>query len=215
VTTGERAERVAAKLPPYLRKSKQEIEAERERQKLLAASFTRARSSPAERMLERGVQMESIARANVELMEAERRTGKRKGVATKAMIDEQRAMLAEGLALQGRFKEAAEVHPSKRKAKEFLDTHDAITRPDSMCKCPRDEAADPLTGSELSVSPRRQLKEIYSEKQRGIVALMWCDKCKTLNARPLTGQAAEIAAAHAGSHAVGASVGRDVEVLKA
>jgi hypothetical protein len=225
-TPQERAARVRRGLPSYLKDPATEA-ANGQAQAALRASFTRARLNDGERLLARGVQMEEVARAHIRTMEAHREEGhtvSTRGGANKDMLAEQNVVLAIALELQGRYEEAAAVHPMRREQKRLLAVHEAVGRNDELCDCPRDEPIDPLTkktsGNEvrLSISPRRNLKTIYSRKHGGAVSLMRCDSCGHLNARPLTGQAAEIEGVRREARAAveaGRAVRPDVQVLGA
>lgn len=218
-TPDEIAARVRTLLPSFLVQTDEEIAAEKERQRLLAASFTRAKSNPAERMVERGVQMEQIARANIELQKEARAEGRNvstRGGANQEMLAQELERLAEGLALQGRYVEAADVHPKKLKAKEFTEIQEAIDKADDLCECPRKEHKNPLNEKEaVSISPRRELKPVFSSKHGGMVSLMVCDSCGELNARPLIGQASEINAAAEGAARAKKPVVHESHVLRA
>lgn len=192
----------AEEVMPFLADPARKAEDER-RQEMRRASFSRARLAPAERMVRRGAQIEEAARAAM------------KSPHSRGSIREQhRRQLAHGLHLQGRHFEAAEIAPDAAAAEHYAAVHDAILRDDKLCECPRREVKDPLTGNDLEISPRRHLKDVYSPKHGAVVALMGCENGCPLNARPLTGQAAEIAAGMATAPATDVrQVRRDVHVL--
>lgn len=203
------AARVRERLPDFL-KDPATIEANDRRQAALRASYSRARLSEGERLLARGAQLEEVARANIAQMEAhreDRHVVSTRGGANLDMLKEQHAVLAHALELQGRYEEAAEVAPLKTEQTRLRKIHEAVERDDAMCDCPRDEHE--LGGATIEISPRRPLKPVYSRRHGDAVALTWCEKCETYNARPLTGQAAEIAGARGGQ------ARPDVQVLRA
>jgi hypothetical protein len=205
-----------ATLPIFLQRTPEQVLADEAAQEARRASFTRAKLSDGERLIARGAQLEEIARANISQMEAhreERHTVSTRGGANLEMLEQQRALLAHALELQGRFLDAAEVAPLKTEQKRLRAIHDAVEAPDETCDCPRDEHE--LNGVKIEISPRRMLKTIYSRKHGREIALMKCDKCGDLFALPLTGQAAEIAGARQASRAAGQSVRSDVQVLRA
>jgi hypothetical protein len=188
---------------PFLADPERQAEDAR-RQEVRRASFSRARLTPAERVVARGMRIEEAARASMKSPHS--RGGNR---------EQHLRQLAHGLHLQGRHFEAAEVAPDAVAAEHYAAVHDAILRDDKLCECPRREVKDPLTGADLEISPRRHLKDVYSPQHKGVVSLMSCDECRALNARPLTGQAAEIAAnVGAGKLADPRQVRRDVHVLR-
>jgi hypothetical protein len=161
---------------PFLADPVRRAEDER-RQELRRASFSRARLTPEERMISRGSQMEEIAREHA-----------RNGGGELALHQ-----LAHGLALQGKYEDAESATPDDAMKEHYAQIAEAINRADEMCACPRREVEDPLSKQTLSLSPRRHLEDVYSTKHGRVVALMKCEDCGVLNARPLTGQAREIA----------------------
>jgi hypothetical protein len=191
----------AEEVMPFLADPQRKAEDER-RQALRRQSFSRARLSPGPRMISRGVQFERMARKVLEKNDSE----------------QARRQLAHGLHLQGKNVEAAGVSPDEAAEKHYLDVYAAIELDDELCTCPRKEVDDPLTGKKLSISPRRHLKDVYSPKHGEVVALMGCENGCPLNARPLTGQAREIAnnvrAAHRTVADARKRVVSDIQVLK-
>jgi hypothetical protein len=130
-------------------------------------------------MISRGAQIERIARKVIESGKGDIITAQRQ--------------LAHALHLQGRYAEAVEVAPDEVTKNCYAEIQAAIDIDDELCACPRKEVDDPLTGKKLSISPRRHLKDVYSPRHGEVVALMSCENGCPLNARPLTGQAREIA----------------------
>jgi hypothetical protein len=170
---------------PFLANPQRQAEDER-RQALARASFSRARLSPASRMISRGRQIETVARKVI-----------KKGIGN---VETAQRQLAHGLHMQGRNAEAVEVAPDELMQTHYSEIQDAIELDDALCACPRKEVEDPLTKQTLHISPRRHLKDVYSPKHSEVVALMGCDACGMRNARPLTGQAREIAMNVTASH---------------
>jgi hypothetical protein len=190
-----------AALPQFLQRTPEQIAADEQAQEARRAGFTPAHLSEAERLLSRGMQLEVIARANLGTLE----DGEER--------ERQSVVLAHALELQGRYEEAAEIHPLEAEAARLRAIHEAVERDDVMCDCPR--AEHKLGEAKIGISPRRSLKTIYSRRHLGEVALMVCDACGHLNARPLTGQAAQIHAARAGAGAAGRPSQPDAQLLRA
>lgn len=166
---------------PFLADPKRKEEDER-RQELRRQSFSRARLSPASRMIARGVQFERLARGVLD-----------RGTASEEAMILASRQLAHGLHLQGKHLEASVVSPDEVTQKHYRAIHDAVERDDALCRCARKEVDDPVSGKKLKISPRRHLRDVYSSKHGDVVALMGCECGCPLNARPLTGQAKEIA----------------------
>ena len=156
----------------WLQGTKAQQKAEAERQDLARASFTRANLSEAERMVGRGKLLEATALENVEL----------------AIDDETRALaeaqLADALAMQGRFPEAATVHPDKERKTYFEKIVAALTVDDGdRCACPDTESK--IGTQDIAVTPRFERDRVFSPIHNEVVSLVECSKCGDLNARPL------------------------------
>lgn len=158
-----------------------------ETQRLLRASHTRAKLTDAERVVSRGVILEAIARENITRMEAVRAAGRNRsadGGATLEMLAEEKTRLAHALQLQGKYTDAADVHPLLTRATELRKVQEAIERPESeKCNCAPDRIL--LNGVEQEVGCEFTVREIYSPRDRQMVALVGCKKCPDLNTRPL------------------------------
>lgn len=162
-------------------------EQDAETQKLLRASHTRAHLTDAERVVSRGVILEAIARENIRAMEAVRASGLNRssqGGATLEMLAEEKTRLAHALQLQGKYVEAADVHPQLTRATELRKVQEAIDRPDSeKCRCTPDRIL--LNGVEVEVPCEYVEREIYSPRHKQMLQLVRCKKCPDLNTRPL------------------------------
>lgn len=185
-TPQEVAARVKAGLPSYLVMTPEKVEEEKKVQELRRASFTRSRLTEEERLVARGCQFEEIARANIETMEAKREQGfthRAWGGATLDMLEEQEIQLAHGLEMQGRYEDAAVVHPHKREQARLRKIEEAINKDDdTFCDCPPTVAT--LGDAEIEVTPFYEVKKIYSRKHSRLVSLVACSKCPDLNATP-------------------------------
>jgi hypothetical protein len=195
---------------PFLADPKR-VEEDARRQEALRAANTRARLSDEERQLANGSAIERAARQTLELVRAEReaRTGRRTGNFRGAAKQEDaaetqaRAQLAAGLAMQGRFKEAAEHHPDKKACAEYGKRQHALDRPDDeTCGCAPQETEQ--NGVALEV-PRQYVEGyFYSDRHKRAVAMVACAKCGDLNARPLSGALLDISRARGAGQQAGA-----------
>lgn len=216
-TSEEIAARVRETLPPYLRQSPEDIEADKRAQKLRAASFTRSKLTEGERLITRGKQLEEIARTNLETQNELREEGHNvstRGGANLEMVEQENIRLAHALELQGRYAEAAGVHPYKREQVRLLKIEEAISKPDDEhCRCPATKAK--LNEEEIEVHPHYEVKKIYSRSHGKIVSLVGCTKCPSLNATPdPPEQLAKSLHAHAASAGAKKAVGSDASLLK-
>lgn len=164
-------------------------------QEIRQASFTRANLTEAERLVGQGALWEETARGNLE-------AARGKNAAARELAENQ---LADAMAMQGKYAEAAELHHDKHARKAYRDTAAAIDRPDdAVCNCKPTKAK--LKDAEIAVPNTHVARMVFSRKHGAVVGLELCDKCGKANARPLTD-----------IHAVAASkVSRpDVQILKA
>lgn len=161
-------------------------------QEIRRASFTRANLTEAERLVGQGALWEETAWGNLE-------AARGKSAAARELAENQ---LADALAMQGKYAEAAEMHHDKHMRKRYRDTAAAIERPDDEeCKCKPARAES--HGVEIAVPTTHIARMVFSRKHGAMVGLEVCDKCGKRNARPLTGV-----------HTMSASK-PDVQVLKA
>lgn len=214
-TSEEIAARVRETLPVYLFRPQADIDAEKEAARLQAASFTRAKLTDAERVISEGKVKEEIARANLETQEALRAEGRNvstRGGANLEMVKQEELRLAEGLELQGRFAEAAEIHPHEREKARLLKIEKAIEQSDTeFCDCPADSAE--INGRRVEAHPWYEVKKIYSRPHGRMVSLVGCRKCPELNATPTPpAELAKILGAVAGSH--GQAVAQSMERVR-
>lgn len=159
--------------PHWLVGTPEERAAEDERQRLTRASFTRARLTEAERLLGRGRLLEITARQNLA------RAGEHDQLP--------KSQLADALAMQGRYVEAAEIHPDETRKAYFEKLVQALEMDDSeKCECPDDTTE--MNGVSLALTPRFEERKIFSPIHNDVVSLVRCATCGHLNARPLKGR---------------------------
>lgn len=188
----------------WLQGTEAQQQAERERQALALAAHSRAKLSESERLIGRGALLEATARANLE---------QSAGVDKEARILAQN-QLADALAMQGRYSEAAETHNDKHRRKHFRDIGKALEMDDNeKCKCPDTKAK--IDGAELSITPRFEQARIFSPVHNDLVSLVRCRKCGHLNARPLRSRLLKHNAALNESERAKRPVQSDAQVLNA
>lgn len=164
----------AFEFPIWLKGTDVEQAAEAQRQALALASHSRAKLSDAERLIGRGQLLETTARQN--LSDA-------KGQDKEARVLAQ-SQLADALAMQGQYAEAAKIHPDKHRRKYFRDLGKAIEKPDDeKCKC-RDKHIE-INKQPVDLTPRLERARIFSPVHGEVVSLVECLKCGHKNARPL------------------------------
>lgn len=154
--------------PVWLVGSPEEQAAETARQNLARASFTRARLTEAERLIGRGRLLEATARENLARANGNDELPK--------------SQLADALAMQGRYVEAADLHPDEARKAHFENVVRALQMDDSeKCDCEDNKAE--VKGVELSLTPRFEAARIFSPTHNAVVSLITCAKCGHANAR--------------------------------
>lgn len=213
--------------PVWLKGSEEEQKAEAERQALTLASFTRAHQTEAEQLVGRGKLLEDTARGNLEA-----------GNGESQLVQSQ---LADALAMQGRYAEAAEAHPDPVRTEHFENIIAALEMPDDeKCDCPdtrahvtqtagrdairklaKDETVNTATegGTVINLTPRFERARIFSAIHNDVVSLVECRKCGHLNARPLRSRLLQHNDARAQNEAAAEARSplriRDVQILNA
>lgn len=188
--------------PIWLQGTPAQQQAEAERQALAVAAHGRGHLTEAERLIGRGELLEKTARGNLEA------TGENEEARTLAL-----SQLADALALQGRFTEAAETHPDPVRTEYFESIVDAIQMDDGeRCPCP-DTTAE-IDGVEIAVTPRFEREKIFSPLHGETVSLIECSKCGHLNARQPVSRLLPQQSALAQSEAAGRPVMTDKELLR-
>lgn len=152
--------------PVWLAGTPEEQAAEKTRQELARASFTRARMTEAERLIGRGQLLEQAARANLH----------------RAKTPLAASQLAEALAMQGRYVEAAEIHPDESRKAHFENMVRALEMDDAE-KCSCEDNKTEMNGIELSLTPRFEAQKIFSPIHNDLVSVIVCSKCGHMNAR--------------------------------
>jgi predicted nucleic-acid-binding Zn-ribbon protein len=161
--------KIPPKLPSWLARSDTEIAKDEQYQAMRRASFTRAKLTEGERLVSRGASLERTAKGNLRIAQEQN---------NHAQITRETANLADALAMQGRYEEAAQLHPSEDARERYSQIQKAIDLDDSeKCKCP-----DTVT-DDLSLTPRFSARTIYSLKHKKTISVITCSKCGHMNAR--------------------------------
>lgn len=149
--------------PEFLTRTKEQVEAEKRRQDELRRKFnSKMRLSGAE-----------LERARALIME-----------------DELRArgsweQLADNLAKQGRFDEAAQIHPDSEIKDYYRRVWEAVwSDDDDLCDCKQPKANH--NGKMVLLQKYQHLRDIYSLREGREVPLLKCLICGDMNARSLT-----------------------------
>lgn len=157
--------------PVWLQGTPEEQKAEADRQALALAVHSRAHMTEAERLVGRGKLLEETARGNLAQAKGKDRN----------FIKDQ---LADALAMQGRYEEAASTHTEKHRRAYFRSVGKALEKDDAeKCRC-KDKKAE-IGDAEISITPRFEKARIYSPVHGELVSLVACSHCGHLNARPL------------------------------
>lgn len=132
-------------------------EVRKEQERLARLYRSRARLSPEKRRIARGMQLERHYR----------KTNNFDG-------------LAEALAMQGRYKAAAEVASSEELKRRFAEKAEAVEREDANCRC------DDFRETPRGFIPNQYVESYgYSQKHGREMPFIRCTACGELNARPL------------------------------
>lgn len=162
---------MTVRLPKWLERTPAEIAEEDNVQALRRASFGRAHKTREEELVGRGALLEETARGNLAAGDGEG----------------SRALLAEGLAMQGRYLEAAKHAPDKEMKAHYRAINAAIKMPDSRkCRCP--DLTGKVDGVDIALTPRFAAKEVFSQKHGKAVQLITCVSCGHVNAREPSGR---------------------------
>jgi len=152
--------------PIWLKGTPEQQKTEAERQALARASFTRAHMTEAERMIGRGKLIEEAARQNLR----------------RSNTSLAQSQLADALAMQGRFAEAAKLHPDESRRQYFENIIHALEMDgEEKCHCPDDKAR--MNDVDLSFTPRYESQRIFSPLHNDVVSVIVCSKCGHVNAR--------------------------------
>jgi hypothetical protein len=172
-----------SKLPTFLHRSAEQIQAETERQERPRRDLALkgARQTPAEIAYARSFEIEKAVRANLAQIEPNTEAYRQTTL-----------QLAEVLADQGKFAEASDLAASagdEVAAAEYADRHNALIADDDMvCECPADTVTvqtrgtrnEPITRT-VEIPNEYIAGEVYSQVHERIMPLVKCGHCGFAN----------------------------------
>lgn len=179
----QRSPRKTEPLPKHLRLTPERKARIAEQQAALRErALERGRLTPEAQRVQLGLAHEKSARADVAMLESELvgLAADAAADATLARLQTARQRLAEALAQQGRYDEAATVAPDAEQAQHYERLWEAVWRDDTeSCEC------EPFRDGEMSLTHDHVAEEILSLNHNRIMPLVKCNCCGFLNARPL------------------------------
>lgn len=197
---------IEKRLPKWLRRTDAEVAAEDAVQAERRAGFGRGHLTEAEQLISRGALLEQTARGNLTAAEGNAQATK-----------QYKAQLAEAMAMQGRYTEAARHHPDKQMTAHYRAINKAIGRSDTArCRCPDTRAT--IGDTPIAITPRFERQRVFSVKHRGLVSVVECSQCGDVNVRPLARRLLQARGVRAGNlqaaRTDGRGATRDVDLLK-
>lgn len=169
-------------LPSFLQVTEEQIRVSNEiQERARQAMYGRVKATQEEARLIRGISTERAVRAQLETLRVH---SPRRGRADR--VREQLGRLAEALADQGRYAEAAKFHPVKHRQQEFAAVQQAIDKDDgASCGCPEfKDVKDPLSNATLRIPQVNKVEDVFSPKHGRMMPLVRCE-CGDLNVKPL------------------------------
>lgn len=137
------------------------------------------RPNPTERHLLRAAAVERSAQAHLKHLRVRPHTDP-------SHVRNAEAQLAEAWAAQGKYSEAAELHPTSDHAARFAAIAAAIERDDDAprCDCPIERVADPAQNGRMVTLNADHVSEIvFSRKHNQLMPLISCAACGDLNVK--------------------------------
>lgn len=170
------------KIPVWLRRTpEQQAKDDAYQQELRQAMGPGRRPSPTERHLIRAQAVRISAEAHLNhltTMEDPDPTH----------IENALGQLAEAVADQGYFTDAAKIHPNPARQEQYAAIAAAVERDDDdpPCNCPIEHKLDQQTNRQVLEPIQIVQKMVYSQKHRKLMPLIKCVKCGDMNVRPAT-----------------------------
>jgi hypothetical protein len=170
----------SSKIPAWLRRTPEQQEQDRALQEQLrTAQGPGRRPNPTEAHLIRAAAVKRAAEAELHQLRLDTHPDPRHLIGASAR-------LAEALAMEGRFSEAAEIHPSAAHADRFQQIAEAIERDDadSPCDCEVKQATNPATGQPVALANEIISEMVFSPKHGKLMPLVVCTACGDMNVKP-------------------------------
>jgi hypothetical protein len=176
---------------------------------LRAEARQRGRIGPEARKVQLGLAHETSARADVAMLTSELQIAKGKARTEKSVrLDIAKARLADALAEQGRYDEAAAAANSPEQRAEYTAMWQAVwLDDDETCPC------EPFVDGNMSLTHDHVAIEVISQKHGNrLMPAIRCNACGFVNVRPLTHELQQLHKAR--SRAAGLLQGRSAADLK-
>lgn len=186
--TPEQVAAQQAKLPPWLKLTPAQREEDKALQTALATVGALGHPTREEKILMRAAALQHHARTQLAVAEFHTSDDE---------IEQAKRTLAEGLAMAGDYREAANLHPDQEPALRFAQIADAIEKDDAeRCDCvPAEHEITEADGTKTKVTihPRHIRMAVFSKKHGKIMPLIKC-QCGDENVRALGPETAARAA---------------------
>lgn len=169
-----------SKIPVWLRRTPEQQQADQALQdQLRSAQGPGRRPNPTEAHLIRAAAVKRAAEAELHQLRVDENPDPRH-------IEGAEARLAEALAAEGRYAEAAELHPSEAHAERFQKIAEAIDRDDNAprCECEVQQTIDPATGQPVVLTTEIISEMVFSPRQGKLLPLVKCVSCGLENVKP-------------------------------
>lgn len=167
------------KIPIWLRRTPEQKAKDDALQETLRSAYgPGVHPNPTERHLMRAAAVARSAQAHLEHLRHRPNTHPEQ-------VSAASAQLAEAWAMQGKYSEAADLHPSPDHAERFRAIAAAIERPDddAGCNCKIERAQDPARGNkQMTISPSHISEIVFSPKHGKLMPLVVC-KCGDMNVK--------------------------------
>jgi hypothetical protein len=168
------------KIPTWLRRTpEQQAQDERYQEQLKQAAGPGRRPNPTEAHLLRAAAVRRSAEAQLNYLI-------RLDNANPEHVTNAKAQLADALAAQGHFSDAAEIHPGPEHAAHYRALAEAIERPDDDpgCNCQTESRLDETQNRQVPLLNEIVSEFVFSPKHGKLMPVVKCTKCGDLNVKP-------------------------------
>jgi hypothetical protein len=168
------------KIPIWLRRTPEQQAGDRAYQdELRSAQGPGMRPNPTEQHLLRAAAVRRSAEAQLRQLRLDKNPDP-------VHVEAAEAQLAEALAMQGHYAEAAELHPEPEHAERYAAIAAAIDRPDDAptCNCKVESANNEILGQPVIITGEHVSEMVFSPKHRRMMPLVACANCPGMNVKP-------------------------------
>lgn len=170
------------KIPRWLRRTPEQQAADQKLQDdLRSAQGPGMRPNPTERHLLRAAAVRLSAEAQLQQLTLDPNPNP-------VHIEAAEAQLAEALAMEGRYTEAAELHPKQEHADRFAAIAQAIDRDDDepTCQCKVKTGQNEVLGQPVIITGEHISEMVFSQKHQRMMPLLVCSHsgCGGMNVKP-------------------------------